>query len=86
MHAGQKLYMKRFALIKSGEFLCTLSVAPPAVEMGLRLTGEDLNMFETLTTQRVKFNIIKAVKKLLTLRQKTGGVVAHDASSDDDVS
>ena len=64
IHSGQKLYIKRFALIKSGEFLCALSVAPPAVEMGLRLTGEDLNMLRTLTTQRV--DIIKAVKKLLT--------------------
>ena len=51
IHSGQKLYVKRFALLRSGEFLCTLSVAPPAAEIGLRLTGEDLNMFRTLTTQ-----------------------------------
>ncbi|KAF8726047.1 hypothetical protein AX14_008144 [Amanita brunnescens Koide BX004] len=40
IHSGQKLYMKHFTLIKLGEFLCALSMAPPAVETGLRLTEE----------------------------------------------
>ena len=72
--------MKRFVLIRSSEFLCVFSVAPAAVETGLRLTGR----LKQLTTQRV--DTIKAVKKLLTLRQKAGGAAAHDANSDDDIS
>jgi hypothetical protein len=41
-------------------------------------------MFRTLKTHTV--DIIKAVKKLLAVRQTTGSTTAQDISSDDDIS
>jgi hypothetical protein len=60
--AGQTLHVKRFSLVPSSAFLCTLASAPSILENGLKISQQDGILFRTLKEGCA--DIVKAVTSL----------------------
>jgi hypothetical protein len=60
--AGQTLHVKRFSLVPSSAFLCTLASAPAILENGLKISQQDGILFRTLKEGCA--DIVKAVTLL----------------------
>jgi hypothetical protein len=59
---GQTLHVKRFCLLPSTAFLCTLEVAPSQTESGLKISPQDGTLFHNLRDNSAQ--ILKAVTSL----------------------
>jgi hypothetical protein len=65
---GQTLHVKRFCLLPSSAFLCTLDVAPSETENGLKISPQDGVLFRNLKDSSA--GIQKAVASLASRGKK----------------
>lgn len=77
----QFLQSKKFTLLPSTSFLCTLDTAPrSAIETGLRISTTDYTRFNILTKQIAK--IAGVIKTLVSRRKKNEDLDAEDVDDD----
>ena len=68
---GQTLHVKRFCLLPSTAFLCTLEVAPSQTESRLKISPQDGVLFHNLRDNST--HIFKAVTSLMGRATKSQG-------------
>ena len=78
---GQTLHVKRFCLLPSSAFLCTLDAAPSETDNGLKISPQDGMLFRTLKDSST--SIQKAVASLAGRGKKAQALEDTDEEFED---